>query len=448
MEKVNQADLGFRWCQYVFDIYLGLLFSVYILFCAPYTGIVNLKHTLFLVICGGFALLICVSIAELLLLRQINLKELLCLFAKQKTLICLIIAYLFFTLLSAILSPYEYNSWIGFSRYEGVLTQIIYMAILLLSSIFGRVKKWHVYLFGMTTLFFSLLCLVQIMGYNPFGLYPGGYNYHDAYIAYSGEYIGTIGNSDLVSGFLSMIVIMFFTLVLMKPNKNWYVFLIPLIFDVVVLFLIGVAAGILSTVVTAFFLFPYVKWLKKSKNLKYILFIEGAIVLLSIVFVYCYDFGGKGTLYEFHEILHGRISQSFGSHRIMIWENVIREMPKHLWFGTGPDSMGLWELKGFTKYVEDLGYYIEQGIDIAHNEYLNVAAQQGVFSFISYISLIGFAIFTFFRKSEKKIKILFLAPIIAYLIQAFFGFSMCIVSPFFWTFLGILLNNEENKCGL
>ena len=443
MKKAKPADLGIRWCQYLFDIYLGLLFSVFILLCVPYAGIAEFKYWSFLFICGGFAVLTLVFVIQLLFLGQIQFKTLRGLIAKQKTLLCLVGLYLLFTALSAAFSPYEYNVWKGHSRFEGLLTQIIYMAILLLSAIFGRIRKWHIYLLCATSLLFSLLCIAQLAGYNPLGLYPAGYNYHDAYVAYSGEYVGTIGNADLVSGFLCTVVTMLLTCALIKRDKHQYALLISLVFNAAVLLLIGVAAGILSFAVTTFILLPFVAWLKKSRGLKYLLIAQGTLALAAAVLIYVHDFGGNGTLYELHELLHGRIDGSFGSHRIQIWENVLRKMPNHLLLGTGPDSMGLWELTGFTKYVDHLGYYVEQGVDIAHNEYLNVAAQQGLLSFAAYISIIGFALFKFFRQDSKKAKIILIAPVTAYLIQAFFGFSMCIVAPIFWTILGILLNEKE-----
>ena len=53
---------------------------------------------------------------------------------------------------------------------------------------------------------FDIISLLQAAGMNPFGLYPDGLSWADRNVKYSGEFIGTIGNADLVSAFLCVAI--------------------------------------------------------------------------------------------------------------------------------------------------------------------------------------------------------------------------------------------------
>lgn len=52
--------------------------------------------------------------------------------------------------------------------------------------------------------------LWQLAGGNPLGLYPKGLAYSDAGTAYSGAYLGTIGNTDLLAAVMCVAVPAFF----------------------------------------------------------------------------------------------------------------------------------------------------------------------------------------------------------------------------------------------
>lgn len=445
LKKNKSQNPGLRWCEYVFDIYLGLLLSAFILICAPYENILDVKYGLFYGLCGGFIIVMTLSVIELLFIKQLKMADLLKKLKDNKWMIFLIVMYLVSTLISGITSPYDYDYMTGFSRNEGFITHGIYMLTLLFSCFFGRIKNWHIYLFGAVCIVFSLLCFVQVAGYNPFMLYPEGYNYHDAYVAYSGEYVGTIGNADLVSAFLSMASSLFFALVFTEKGIKKTMVAIFFTFSFLALLLIKVAAGILAFFAFLLLFFPLYAYSKHKNWFRRILTAEVVVIFLGIIIFYVWDFGKSGTFYDIHLLLHGNLTPRSGSGRIHIYSQVISKIPDHFWFGTGPDSMAMWELEGFSKYIESLGQTVTRGIDVAHSEYLNILAQQGFVSFIFFVALIIYCIITFF-KEEKNIKnIVLVSPAFAYLIQAFFGFSMCLVAPIFWTFIGMMTRKKEDE---
>lgn len=207
------------------------------------------------------------------------------------------------------------------------------------------------------------------------------------------------------------------------------------------LFAIRVAAGILAFIVTVLAATPLMLRKKHGELWKKFAVLEAALVLLALLAVFLFDFGGSGTL---HELLRGRPDPSFGSGRFKIWSEVIAAMKGHLLWGTGPDSMQAWELPGFTRYVESLVVTIESGIDVAHNEYLNVAAQQGLLASAAFLSLLLLSLAKALRRTGESGVMLPLCAATAYLVQALFGFSMCMTAPLFWAFLGLSISREES----
>ena len=102
-----------------------------------------------------------------------------------------------------------------------------------------------------------LLALWQLAGGNPLGLYPKGLAYSDAGIAYSGAYLGTIGNTDLLAAVMCVAVPAFFYGA-WKLRRCWL--LVPLTLCVTVSVRMNVSAGLLPALFCRF----RWRWTKKS----------------------------------------------------------------------------------------------------------------------------------------------------------------------------------------
>lgn len=61
--------------------------------------------------------------------------------------------------------------------------------------------------------------LLQYAGYNPLGLFPEGTGYHDAFILYNGQFMGTLGNVDTLSAFLCLMVPLFYGTYLLSGRR-------------------------------------------------------------------------------------------------------------------------------------------------------------------------------------------------------------------------------------
>lgn len=503
-----------RYPEIITDLYLCILLIVYPLWVQPggYTDITEAKYSFFTLSAIIYITAMLLILAELLLIGKS--REIIAKFRQfSMTQIC-ILAYVICCIISALLSEYSSKVWLGAGRYEGLKTILLYAALFFLISYFGKFKKWYLYLLGTVVFANTVISVLQYAGYNPLSLFPEGYTYHDAFALYANAFFGTLGNIDILSAFLSLVIPLFYAYYILNHKSE--IMLLPFAVGVFLLLLSGVSAGIVGIGIGVFLMIPFVANSKDSfaraltaagisvlcaavykclhftyKNrLTEIQFQIGTTSVLLIVFacvvfavacaikrsekqkrwesrrakkvligcvvfsvfagiaiIWTYPFSG-GTLSEVHQLLNGTIDPKLGSGRIRIWQEVIKLIPEHLWFGGGPDTLAERMTFSFQRYDETLGITIEAFIDSAHNDYLNIFVNTGIFSLLFYLAAFICAAVRAVRTSEtSKTVLIIMTALSCYLIQIFFSFSICIVSPFFWVYFGLLeaALRENNK---
>lgn len=158
-----------------------------------------------------------------------------------------ILLYLFATVLSTLFSEFRQTALWGGGRCEGLAAIALYCLSFLLVSAYGQPKRWMLWLYAAAISVNCVLCLLQFAGLNPLHLYPEGMNYYGANTQYAGEFLGTVGNADILSAVLSLSIPAFWAAILrMKGCKERYFLLIPLALCLVVLLRAFVAGGILG----------------------------------------------------------------------------------------------------------------------------------------------------------------------------------------------------------
>lgn len=339
--------------------------------------------------------------------------------------------FLLFCLISAAISPYGIRTFIGYHRYEGIFTISLYVLTFYCVFLYGRPKKWLLFLFAASMSVFCLICFCQLLGYNPLGLYPEGLTYYDAYSAYRYQYLGTVGNVDLVAALLAVAAPVFFFAFLRLKGKSRYLFLIPFGFVLAVTLLSRVAAAYLAVFGGLLLLIPIAA--VKSKRKKYL---AGVLILLmlfaGIALVFCCDFG-SGTLHELHLLLHGGWNDDFGTGRFFIWRNVLSLVPERPLFGGGPDTLGQRMTVEFQRFDSESQVFYRAAIDTAHNEYLNILVNEGVFALAAYLAaLVAFLLVYIKNNRDNDVLAICGSAVFCYAIQAFFGMRMCLTAPFFW----------------
>ncbi len=409
------------------DVFLVLLLTVYLFVFNSdgYLSLTQAKRPLFYVLCGGYAVLCLLLYFEQLVVGERKPTGLRQLASSTTWTQRLVLLYWLLTVLSALLSDARSVTWFGGTRDEGVLTISIYCAVFLAASIFGRAKPWHLYVLGGAVLLQSLLCAVQLQGGNPLGLYPDGVNYFDANAAYSGAYLGTVGNVDFLGTFYCLAAALLLAALLRMDSRRRWLMLLPLAAAGYVIFRMRVWSCIVGLTVGMLLALPLVLRLSDGARRKLALATFGCAVLAgaaAVVFAVC-----RG------------VPRSLESGRLYIWREVLERVPQHIWFGAGPDTMSLANIPPFERYDAALGQTRVAHIDAAHNEYLNVLYHQGIFALLAELGAIAASLLSWWKHSRRCPAAAILgAGVLCYAIQAFFNISMFLTAPFFWLALGLL----------
>ncbi len=421
------------WRPFTFlaNAYVALL-AVHLVLFADYNHLLQVNLISFYVISGGFVALMLLFSLESIAVGMMKPKELLQKLAPASLVQWFFLGYLIFSLVSALLSAYP-DTWIGATRNEGFLTVAIYVLSFYFVAKFARPEKWMMYAFGAAVSIFCIISILQLAGL-PI-LYPDGMNYYEALEKDGVASIGTIGNVDFAAALLALVIPTITVYIVKAKEKYRFLLLIPAVLSIVVLLKIWVLLGFIGVAAAAVVAFPYVLGFKKRAAAVYFAALP-FLALAAVVILYAMPFK-SGFFFELHSILHGQISENFGSGRIRIWQDVISRIPDHFFFGTGPDTMLYAGIEPFHRYDEVEGWIVRY-IDTAHNDYLNILYHQGIFALLSYLgAVIAFGI-SFVRNACKNPGALILgAGIIGYLAAMLFGISMPFTTIFFWLCLGL-----------
>jgi hypothetical protein len=166
------------------------------------------------------------------------------------------LALLAFSCLSALCSQYGASCLLGAGRYDGLVSLAGYVLIFLGVSLFGSFRKCHAAAFGVSVTLCCIVAVFQLFGKNPLGLFPGDYCYYDAHIKFTSEFLGTVGNVDLLADVLCPAAALFFALSVIYAVKWSVLALIPLFFSSLILAASGVAGGAVACAAAALIAAP------------------------------------------------------------------------------------------------------------------------------------------------------------------------------------------------
>ena len=399
-----------------------------------------------------------------------------------------LLAYVLWAVISTLASPYP-SLFIGQSRYEGLLSILLYALAFLLLSFWGEYTDAYITGLGVMGTIMGFFALLQSFGSAI--LYPGDYNY------WNSDFLTTIGHQDCVAGIICILVpallcgyvilegtkrrsclpalflmtyiaifsdvdtakIGFLVVALMFPNliesrerlKKLLVGLVPIFLGFALgfswnrnrrfspglpalLFLLGaIALGFL-----AWYMGKHERtWKLKASTIRrtgYLLMLAVLIILLIVVYGYS---GQNRLIREASDLLHGELSDTAGTLRGYIWKKTCRIIADNPILGGGPGSF-------FSLfYPYDPGYQALMGgaeimVDFPHNDFLSVAACTGLVGLALYLGfLISLALRCIKRAIVCPVLLILLAGMAGYLVYSFFVFSIAIVSPLFWALAGV-----------
>ncbi len=403
MNKLNNISLLFE----LIIIFIGSIFSM--------TSEAHLKI---------FSLSLIILMIYNLLLIIINFKK------SNKRIIGidkLLMFYCLFLILSCI---FAYNFKVSifgtYGRYEGFISLIFYISIMLLSSFIEKksVFQYEIIVFG---LFNFIVCVLQISNF-VIPLIGNSLDQTSGLCAHS-NFMGTL--------FVLSIGLSLGNMIKEESLIKRLIFLILSVFFSLGIFMTQAMSAIVTLIILLLIIFIY-GIISRKKLLTFICIL--LIVITNVVFInsrVTSEYEDLFTNYNDATTLNNSNNEYTAlSGRLYIWKEIIKRVPDNLLLGIGIDNLFFLDNgKPIYNKIHRKSY------DKAHNEYLQILITEGIFAFIIYLIIV---IKISFKNLIDDNMTLFL-PIIGYLIQAFFNISIIYIAPFFWVLLGMSLVRPKKR---
>lgn len=343
-----------------------------------------------------------------------------------------IFIFLIISFISTLLSPYKPDVFFKIGRYEGFLTTLLYVLIFLGISLFTKPKRIFMWAMGIGVGLCSIVAFLQILDFNVLWLFPNNLSYY----TYSKSFLGTIGNIDFLSAYLCLVLPILFIFSLKSDNKVDRLLLFPTLLGLTISLISRVSSGLLALSGCVLLTIP----LLFKDNKKAIKAGIGVFILILIVGVGIFFYKGNNTtIHEISEVLHGRMSDEFGTGRGLIWNQGIDLFLEHPWLGTGPGSTSKrYHIKWYSLNTRITNY-----VDNAHNAYLGYLINIGVFGALSYILFLLSCLIKWINK--RNINYFYIAigsGVLCYLMQDFFNLNTYMTAPLLFIMLGLLISKE------
>lgn len=277
--------------------------------------------------------------------------------------------------------------WLGLFTGNGALS--IALAVLVVLLIGRTLQDMSVLLPYMSffLLIQDLIILLQLGGHNPFYLY-GDSDFYGKGITtnLAGNYAGTLGNIGPLSNVLGLLAIL---LLVMSFHDKLDSILANLCrmtaaLTFVVILMLGTSAVWLGYVVAfalAMVCIAGYKYKKLGQACSILFFVS----MTCLVIVYFWD-APITLLHEMHQILHGNVSDNFGSSRIYIWRDFLSHCKDNFLFGKGLDSAGLDGLGYFVR-IDDESQTVFRGVCVdGHSKWINILYGGGLITLVPFIA--------------------------------------------------------------
>lgn len=405
--------------------------------------------------------------------------------------------------LSSLFSGDPGRSFVGAGRYDGLLSTLVYTLIFLGVSAFARPKLLHARAFALSVSLCLLVAIIQLGGGNPLGLYPRGWTFFDHGIQYSGVYLGTIGNTNILDAVLCLALPLFAGLYIAMDRRE---FLVPAALAVPVLLKAGGDGAYLSLLVIALagpillmtdpgrirralrlaalllFAAALARWWQPSPGapLRFVYAsaagwlvlaaavcgtlsflpqpgsfspaqralrvffaaLAGVCVVAGLIVVLCWK-ESSGTVYELKCILHGEIDDSFGSSRIRIWRACLALVPARPLLGQGPGMLAAKLDIQFARYVPETGETLRSYADNAHNVYLAALVNTGILGLAALLAQLALAGKEAAKRLGDPLRLSLALGLLCAAVHGFFGLGLCLSQPLFWLCLGLQCAEER-----
>nr|MBP3259009.1 O-antigen ligase family protein [Bacilli bacterium] len=377
------------------------------------------------------------------------------------------IDFIFLTIFMVIVfvsSLHAFNPWIAFfgdaSRKTGFLTYIIYYFIYINSKNINNKEDVFkilniMFIIGIINTIFALL-----QSYLP---YNNIFNKLYVNMAY-----GLIGNPNFLATFALLLLSLSLYISLFINNNKFYKIVSYIMF--VCLVLSSSTGPFLTFILLLCSLFIYILIKKRDKLKKLIIYtvvfillfigIEGSSIYINQK-IYKYEVKKTGLIskditniiniignkFSYKDTVSDNVELDYeydkvdavnavSSGRLSLYKIVARYISQgnYIWLGTGPDNMNIYHID----WVDSNNRTTMTNYDKAHNVYLNVLAETGIFSLIVYIAwIVSYHLKT--KKCKNELMYLLLFGLISYNIQGLFNIDVFMVMPYYFIIAGMLM---------
>ena len=412
------------------DIYICLMLAAFPLWTGfeGYTGITRAKFLFFAALTGLWL----AALALCALKYRARLR-------RPRGFALCVLAFMAAACLSAAFSGNFHHALLGGNRYDGLVTLLLYGCIALGVSRWGQRCELYVNLIALAAGLCALVCFLQLLRVNVLGLFPEGLDFYDAGMRYSGEFLGTIGNTNLLAGWFCLVIPLLTLSALRAKGVRRWLLLLPAAGCLALLIVISAQSGLAGCLGCLLIVSPYyVNYAGRRKAALALGVAILALCIVSLAAVYLWPPEG-GTLWELSEILHGRAQDGFGSSRVAIWREALRLFAERPLLGGGPDSFGRRSALDFSRYVPETGQTLKTHADNAHCEPLGYLVNLGILGFAAWAAVTIAALRRWLRGAGPE----YGAGLVCYLVQSLFGLGLCLVAPIAWVYMGLICSKIE-----
>jgi oligosaccharide repeat unit polymerase len=362
---------------------------------------------------------------------------------RNSTLTLAVLAFTFIVGLADLTGLDPYNSfWSNYERMEGYIT-IIHLVVyfILVKSVLKTRSEWKIFLhmFMLSGFLVSLYAIIS----PPAIPDPSKMTTHA--IAYGQRAYSTIGNPPFLASYLLLVFFVSLLLILnSKKNYQRYIYLIPLVLNIVVIYMTASRGALLSlmvglTLFSFFCIFGESRlYTKKILKISAVFGISLIFILLIIV--------SSGDNFDYSERdntisrFAGMLSDASVLTRINAWKMSLRAIKEKPVLGWGQENfIGIYT-------VNPIHYVNEQiWLDRAHNIVLEWLVNAGILGLIAYAAIFATAIHVL-RKSYinniigQKEYIAIVVTFSAYIMQNLFTFDTINTYVIFFTLLAYIEN--------
>jgi hypothetical protein len=366
------------------------------------------------------------------LVGYFNLNSLQELWQKESLAVTLSISFLFFALISSLLSdsPFVQNFYGVTGRNTGLLTYLFFVLIFIAVLAFNRKKSINNYVIAL--LCAGLINIVYGIWVRFFGDFlPWTNNY--------GALLGTFGNPDFAGAFLGLTLGVLTSLFYSQITIKVRIFtLLSIIAGTVALLdtktTQGILVALISISVSTYFKIKS-DYSKHRLHLVFATFslISGLIALLGILQI--------GPLAKF-------LYKRSVSLRGVYWDAAINTGNNHFLTGVGLDSFGDWYRE--LRSVKAATWFPGEGVitNVAHNIFLDMYANGGIFLFLSFSLLniyAGLRLFKLVRSTSEYnwILVSLSSVYLGYLAQATISINQIGLGIWGWSILAAIIAYER-----